>query len=355
MRLYALFVFPNHCQAAGNGRNKKNTIMNLSELFPSKSHVSAFKATTGKLVLMTALLITAGSCGDSETTDGGEKPVISDNSNANDNSLQPELARLEFPKVKKENSFVIIHKTNDTYGPDGINISIEWDYSKKSQRWTCYQMYNGFGGNAGRWGSFEEDPDVPSYARFSDTSAMYRGSGYTRGHICPSADRQYSKDANHQTFYYTNMQPQYYNFNAGDNYQGIWVRLEDAVRSWARQSSKDASGRMVPDTLYVVKGGTIDNENQIIERVKGELIVPKYFFVAILCKNASGYKMIGFWTEHTQDGSASASIYDKIVSVNELERLTGIDFFCNLPDKDENRLQNLSHDQMARAWGINEN
>ena len=67
----------------------------------------------------------------------------------------------------------------------------------------------------------------------------YSGSGFSRGHICPSADRQYSKTANYQTFCYTNMQPQYMTFNAGprvngkQQYTSPWVRLENKLRDWA--------------------------------------------------------------------------------------------------------------------------
>lgn len=302
------------------------------------------------MTLTCALLL--GACGGSDDSGEGQRPEQVTNSNANDNSAIKELSRLEFPKVRTDgSSIVIIHHTDDSYGPDGVNYSVEWDTSKKSQRWSCYEMYNGFGGNAGYYGTFEEDPDVPVAARFSNTNEMYSGSGFTRGHICPSADRQYSKEANHQTFYYTNMQPQYYNFNAGKDYTGIWVRLENQIRTWAKHSTY-TNGRSTPDTLYVVKGGTIDGENKILMRIKGSLIVPRYFFMAVLCKNTMGYKAIGFWMEHTQNGSPELSIADVAVNIDELEERTGIDFFCNLPDATEEAVESLPRQQVLKAWGL---
>lgn len=296
------------------------------------------------------LLASCGGSDDDGDGNGGGN-TTSNNVNANVVTSEKAVSRLEFPKVKGGTSIVIVHTTSDKYDKDGINYSVEWDCGKKSQRWTCYQMYKGYGGNAGYYGSFEEDPDCPYYARFPDTYSYYRGSGFTRGHICPSADRQYSSLANHQTFYYTNMQPQYYNFNAGENYKGVWVRMENKVRTWANNSTKDTNNKSVPDTLYVCKGGTIDNEKQILQRIKGELIVPKYFFMAILCKTPKGYKALGFWAEH-KNIVETDELKNYVVNIDELERLTGIDFFCNLPDDTENKVESLNKENVARAWGL---
>jgi len=288
------------------------------------------------LLALAAILFVA--CGDDEE----DVVVTSSNSNANVVTTQPEVSRLEMPRLKGGNSILLVHKTNDSYDP--VNFSVEWDCDKKSQRWTCYEMHKGYGGSAGYYGEFMEDPDVPSDARFSDTNAMYRGSGFTRGHICPSADRQYSRAANKQTFYYTNMQPQYYNFNAGDNYSGFWVKMEAQLRTWTSTSGYD--------TIYVCKGGTIDKEEQILARIKNELIVPKYFFVALLCKNSQGYKALGFWAKHDNQVRDNVNIADYVVSIHELEELTDIDFFCNLPDDIEAHVENLPVENIKRAWGL---
>ncbi|MBR5656982.1 MAG: DNA/RNA non-specific endonuclease [Prevotella sp.] len=292
---------------------------------------------------LTALVLTACSSDDDDVKPSTPSSQKQPNLNANDNSLQPELSRLEFPHVKGGNSIVVIHKTNDSYDPDGISYSLEWDCQKKSQRWSCFQMHTA-GTTTGRTNAWAEDPDIPSSARFSDTNAMYKGSGFTRGHICASADRLYSAAANMQTFYYSNMQPQLYNFNAGDNYTGVWVHMEDQVRSWVSKC----------DTLYVVKGGTIDRADQILMRIKpnveGGLIVPKYFFMALLAKSGNTFKALGFWAEHNDVVLPSIDLKDYVVSIDELEELTGIDFFCNLPDPVEKTLEGLSRESICSAW-----
>ena len=294
-------------------------------------------------LLMAATLTACGGDDDDDLTPDNQTRPSMANLNANNNALQPELSRLEFPHVKGGQSIVVIHKTGDAYDPDGVNYSIEWDCQKKSQRWSCFQMHTA-GTVTGRTDAWGEDPDIPSNARFSDTNSMYKGSGFTRGHICASADRLFSVAANRQTFYYSNMQPQFYNFNAGDNYTGVWVKMEDQVRSWVTKC----------DTLYVVKGGTIDKENQILMRIKpnveGGLIVPKYFFMALLAKTGNTYKALGFWAEHNDKVLPSVDLKDFVVSIDELEELTDIDFFCNLPDPVEKTLESLSRESIRTAW-----
>lgn len=247
------------------------------------------------------------------------------NANMNDATLQKEAGRLEFPHLKGGNSFVIVHSTADSYG---VNYSVEWDREKKSQRWSCYQLYNGFGGRVGRYSGDPQYPEDPELASSDYLSHDYfKGSGYDHGHICPSADRQYSAEANKQTFYLTNMQPQKNSFNAG-----LWASMEERVRRWIALSP-------VTDTLYVCKGGTIDNEDDIIERIDGKLIVPRYFFMAVLYKSAKGYKAVALFADQTAESSANADLHRYMMSIDALEERTGIDFFCNLPDEIESVIE----------------
>ncbi|MCI1732191.1 MAG: DNA/RNA non-specific endonuclease [Prevotella sp.] len=160
---------------------------------------------------------------------------------------------------------------------------------------------------------------------------------YERGHICASEDRVYSKDANEQTFYMTNMQPQVGNLN-----EKIWSDMEAKVRGWASNA----------DTLYVCKGGTIDSNDKIIDQTKSGFIVPRYFFMAVLAKNSLGYKAMGFWIEHLDVDQRSKGVTSFVVNIDDLEQKTGIDFFCNLPDDVESKVEGLSVDKVKIAWGL---
>lgn len=300
-------------------------------------------------VLFLALLMTA--CGGDGITndddDDSKNTEETRNQNKNTVTTDAAVARLEFPKLKGGNSVVIIHRTTgDTqYDKDCVNYAVEWDISKKSQRWSCYQMHNGYTGSYSRVvDGYLNDPNL-SDDEYLDKDYFY-SSGYDHGHICPNADRKYSSKANEQTFYLTNMQPQYRKFNGystdtSDAGEGLWVRLEGKVRGWTPSNSSD--------TLYVCKGGTIDNESDIITRIQGKLIVPRYFFVACLMKNSSGYRAIAFFMEQKNEWGTNDNFADYAMSIDDLESRTGIDFFCNLPDDIEDEVESK---YSLLSWGL---
>jgi len=312
-----------------------------------------------KYAKLLALLFTAAALpmltacsSDDDNNDGGDKPETPKvvNNNKNNAAQQPELARLEFPRVKT-GSIVIVHNAtlNSRTNEMGVNYCVEWDPQKMAQRWTCYQMYESIkDGNTTRYNpgtnttltpgsQYPNDEFLSSTYHF--TVDPYRGSGYDHGHICPSADRLCSYEANRQTFYLTNMQPQTNGFNAG-----TWENMESQVRKWNRNDFRD--------TLYVCKGGTIDNDAHIAAHIgsgKNRIPVPKYFFMAILCKNAQGYKAMAFWIEHKAGSEDGQALKQYVISIDQLEQHTGIDFFCNLPDDIEEKAESSV---AANAWGF---
>ena len=262
-------------------------------------------------------------------------PVVDPN-NLNRNvvtaTTNQEMWRLEFPKVKGDASNLVVTHSTAGYG---ITYSLEWDCTKRANRWTCYEMHEGNSmKNVSRNDSFTEDPDIP-YA-FCSHNSDYSGTGFARGHLCPSADRLCSVEQNKQTFYLSNMQPQYANHN-----EGLWANLEALVRRWNQTSYRD--------TLYVVKAATIDNDDQIAMYTESGLPVAKYFYMAILSVKNGQYKAIGLWTEHTNVKDSNKRYADYAITIDELEQRTGIDFFCNLPDDIEAAVEsNLN----LNYWGL---
>lgn len=289
---------------------------------------------TLRLALLLAMILPL--CLWSCSKDDDEQNSLTANTNANLVADGPDAARLEMPKLNGGVVNMFLVKRLSTRE---INFCIEWDISKKAQRWTAFRWDNtNSGGYIKREDNFIEDTDIP--LEYRTTYDHYRGSGYTRGHMCASADRWNSLEANRQTFLYSNMQPQLYSFNGG-----IWANLEMKVRSWNTADFRD--------TLYVARGGTIDHTSDLIEITSTGLRVPKYFFMAILCKNKSsvngGYKAIGFYMEHRSFYEDEKNLSPYIVSIDNLERLTGIDFFCNLPDAIENQVES---NVTPAAWGF---
>ena len=239
--------------------------------------------------------------------------------------------RLEIPKLKggQQNLFVV--HTVPTYG---VNFCVEWNYTLKAQRWSAFRWdSSNSGGYTGRSEAWAEDPLIPTPYR--TTLADHKSNGHDRGHMVASSDRQCSLAANQQTYYMSNMHPQLNSFNSNDK-RSNWYTLEIRLNNNYNNSN-------FRDTLYVVKGGTIDNGNYTWAQGRGQrLPVPKYFFMALLRKKNSlktngGFDAIGFWMEHKANADSDVKKY--AVSIDRLEELTGIDFFCNLPDGIENAVE----------------
>lgn len=260
--------------------------------------------------------------------------------------MEAALRRLEFPKSHDgEKDIIVLHecRLNDATGETGINYSVEWDNGIRAQRWSCYQLYASLlQRNTTRTSStYPNDFFLPDYCQFS--TDPYRGNGYDHGHICPSADRLCSEEANMQTFFMSNMQPQTRSFNSG-----IWSRMEAQVRTWAESTAFD--------TLYICKGGTIDKENQILKYISNDtetIPVPKYYFMALLGKGTQGYSAIGFWVEHKDGISSKDPLSNYMVNIHDLEQMTGIDFFHNLPDNLEESIEIIPVSTLQYKWLCN--
>lgn len=266
-------------------------------------------------------------------------------------TAQEAAMRLEMPALRGGDNLLVVH-TAPGYG---INYAMEYSLPLKASRWSAYRTYKGFSCNENHWNRnnwdnaywdgqywsgdpFQQDNLIPK--EYRTTLADHQSNGHDRGHIVGSADRLNSKETNGQTFYLSNMHPQL----SGFNQRGIWYNLENKVRnSWDKDHFRD--------TLYVVKGGVIDKNVTHVQGRGTPLLVPGHFFMALLCKNSNpsqgGYKAIAFWMKHVANDSKDFRAH--AVSIDELERLTGIDFFCNLPDDIETAVES---NMVPKAWGI---
>ena len=199
------------------------------------------------------------------------------------------------------------------------NYSFGWSQKDRVALWVAYPLCKFYtNGNVGRTEAWAMDPLLGD-----DSAAPFGGyaGSYARGHQVPSADRQCSYDANAQTFYGTNMTPQ---LNAHN--EGIWADLEGKVRGWANTS----------DTTYVVTGVTVSASSKKERDSNGKSVtIPDAYFKAILKYSKSStlgtWNAAAFYLEHrAYSGSITKS---HSMSIDELEEITGIDFFVNLPAK----------------------
>lgn len=260
--------------------------------------------------------------------------------------------RLEIPRLNRHNLYNCY--TTRHKGKETVTFSIEYDTEKRHSKWVAF-TFDGitsqinWNRNNWEWTSwegdpFQPDPLLPYDARIGDEE--HKKDHYDRGHLCASADRLYSKDANEQTFYYSNISPQLGGFNTG-----IWLDLENKVQNWG-------SNPNMRDTLYVVKGGTIrdgefyDSRGQHgtivknIEKMNG-IVVPAHFFMALVCRKSDSFYGIAFYFDHKEHHTGSLSDY--AITIDELEELTGIDYFCNFPDKVEEAIESKCNPSL---WGL---
>ncbi|MFK5973336.1 MAG: DNA/RNA non-specific endonuclease [Flavobacteriaceae bacterium] len=163
---------------------------------------------------------------------------------------------------------------------------------------------------------FIEDPKLKTK---SADWRNYKGSGYDRGHLCPAGDRRFSKWAYDETFYTSNISPQDKDFNAG-----VWQRLERQVRQWAKKHK----------TLFVVTAGVLERGLEGIG--EEDVAVPRYFYKIV----ARGYKnklhVIAFLMPSHE---STRPLRQFAVSVDRIEKMTGIDFFHELPDEVEEEIE----------------
>ncbi|PKP14036.1 MAG: endonuclease [Bacteroidetes bacterium HGW-Bacteroidetes-3] len=167
---------------------------------------------------------------------------------------------------------------------------------------------------------FEQDPKVTTQSAHYKN---FKNSGYNKGHLCPAGDRKFSVEAYNETFFTSNISPQTYEFNSG-----VWNRLEEKVRYWTQKYQK----------LYVVTGGVLTPNLKTIGTEK--VAVPKYFYKIILDYNGAETKAIAFLMPHEK---SDKGLYQFVTNIDEIEILTGIDFFQELPDEIENEIEKLSN------------
>jgi len=173
---------------------------------------------------------------------------------------------------------------------------------------------------------FINDPKVTTESADSDN---YKKSGYDRGHLCAAADMRFSKNAYDETFFTSNISPQKHNFNGG-----IWKRLEDKSRYWATKYNG----------IYVVTGGILQKGLPTIGSEK--VAIPNLFYKILFCNYKGKNKMVAFLMPGVK---SKEPLYKFVVSVDAIEKMTGIDFFPQLNDSVENELERKSD---YKAWAF---
>jgi len=198
--------------------------------------------------------------------------------------------------------------------------TLSYNRSRATPNWVAWRLDQSWLGSAPRQDDFRPDPDLPA-GWYQVVPEDYRGSGYDRGHMCPSGDRTRSIVDNSATFLMTNFLPQ-----LPANNQGPWEDFESYCRSLATQGYE----------LYIFAGG-YGNAGTIAQ---GRIVVPQYTWKVVLVlpngdndlqRINKGTRTIAILVPNQPPVNQNAPWRQFRVTVKHIEALTGYDFFSNVP------------------------
>jgi len=215
---------------------------------------------------------------------------------------------------------------------------LEYDTAQRHAFWVAYILTTELLSGSIDRGSFTWDPQIPIELQpheirngVQSIPRYWTLYGYERGHIMASADRRFSQEANDQSNFFSNISPhlpEFHNSHGGTGSgDGVWLRLENQIRTWARRSDID--------TLYVVKGGSIlpgapgTEIKETLYRLNNT-VVPRWHFKAIVQRRGDSFYGIAFWLEQYRGMARRPARRTDAITIRELEQLTGINFFPNL-------------------------
>lgn len=170
-------------------------------------------------------------------------------------------------------------------------------------------------GTAERGNEFTADPGVKGCPLPED----YAGSGFDRGHLVPAGDLKWNGTAMLQSFLMTNVGPMHKALN-----EGGWAKLEEKVREWTARDS----------ALLVFTGPVVSDGDTTL--ASGRVKVPSAYYKVIMAPCVRPIRVIAFIYPN---GHSGGRLQQYAVSVDEVERRTGLDFFPTLPPEEEQRLE----------------
>jgi len=216
----------------------------------------------------------------------------------------------EIPAPLKDRPEQILHRKGYT---------VSYNNATRNPNWVAWHLTKSH-----TYGSAKRNDEVftedVSVSRPRATDADYYNSRYDRGHMCPAGDNKWDKEAMAQSFLFTNVCPQNHGLNKYE-----WNDLEMLCRDWAREYG----------AIDVVCGPVYSSSGEQKTIGKNRVWVPDAFFKVVLCRQGKA-KAIGFLYRNEGKKQPMA---EAVCTVDDVERLTGLDFFPELDDKIENRIE----------------
>ena len=211
---------------------------------------------------------------------------------------------------------------------------LSYNNSRGTANWVSWHLSTAWTGDAERCNCFKQDTDLPT-SFFRATTSDYTNSGFDRGHLCASADRDANDDSNEQTYYMTNIAPQ-----APTNNRGVWATFESYLRSLTED------GYEVHIIAGVIGSGGTGSNGFASTIDNGNITVPSSFWkVALVLPN--GTNDINRVTTSTRviainipnNQSVSSDWEDYLTTVNAIESQTGYDLLENITNSVESVIE----------------
>jgi len=237
--------------------------------------------------------------------------------------VRVDIAKIGLPELKAGEE-VIVHSA----------MSLVYDENHEQAKWVAHIITADIiNGSVSRSNNFRKDPLIKTGSATekdyflktrkpnSKTKYDYDGFGYDRGHLAPSADFKWSRKALSESFFYSNMSPQLADFN-----RKKWANLEGLLRGYITRHSETQ--------IYIVTGPILNDSLDVIERGINKVSIPKYYYkIALDLKNLRAIAFI----MPNEDIKYPISSY--AVTINEVEEVTGINFFNKVEDSIEEQLE----------------
>lgn len=295
---------------------------------------------------------------------GGDGGNSGDGGDGGDSGSTSPSTWFELPKIEDSDKNGIWDSDNSLHlafhycaggekGPDGKtarNYSVCYSGEHHCPVWVAAPRHSMYVGKADR-SNYGQDPDISSDIQYNSKAT---GGGCNKGHMLGSAERTSSTETNRQVFYYTNIAPQLSSgFNTGG---GGWNLLEDYIDT-----------QVVKDTLYEVVGcyfktftdgyGNTVNPKTISFGGRNDVSMPTMFYYAVLrtkkgnsgksvkdCK-ADELQCVAFVRAHTNSLKGQEPSSKEMMSIADLERLTGFSYFAGVPNAPKDSFK-------ASDWGL---
>lgn len=273
------------------------------------------------LVLISVVLYYMIRPNNNQLTESPRQEIVND---VEEQEIVPIKKQVQKEKITYTNLEIPEWKTTTTHQQiKNLGYTSSYNTSYGIPNWVAYELTRSEAASheAERTNKFQADPKVIGK---SASNSDYKGSGYDKGHMAPAADMKWSKTVMEQSFYFTNICPQAPGLN-----RGAWKDLEEEIREW-----------VIRDSALVIICGPLFTKEPIKYIPETHVAIPDAYFKVVCSPYTEEARAIAFVFPNNK---ASKHPREYVVTIDSVEKMTGMDFLSQLPDEIENEIEKTSN------------